>query len=261
MKVIIDTEKRVLCIERDSLKAQTVIDLFSKEALEILSEAWIKVQWNQRHWESLSWMGVQILQLPEDLLRIQEVLFRLKPDLIIETGLYSGGSAIFFASICQLAGSGSIVSIDKSIPERVRETFRTHPLGGRVTLIEGSSTDEGVVRQVREIVRQQKPQATVMVFLDSDHSHDHVLKELQLYGGFVTVDSYIVVADGVMEILYDTPGGRPNWVEDNPVRAALDFVGENPKFVIERPPALFNDHAVIESLTYWRNAWIKRVIA
>ncbi|MFQ5924113.1 MAG: CmcI family methyltransferase [Anaerolineales bacterium] len=261
MKIVIDTEQRTLCVGPDPPRAEKAIDLFSKEALEILSEAWIKVQWNQRHWQSLSWMGVQILQLPEDLLRTQEVLFRLKPDLIIETGVYAGGSAIFFASMCHLLGNGRVISIDISISERTRKTITAHPLGDYVTLIEGSSTDDDVIHQVREIVGQQRREATVIVFLDSDHSRDHVLRELQAYANFVSVGSYIVATDGVMEILYDTPQGRPDWIDDNPARAALEFVATNPKFVIERPPALFNDHAVVESLTYWRHAWITRVTA
>lgn len=260
MKVIIDTEKRTLCVENGTREAKA-IDLFSKDALEILSEAWIKVEWSQRHWQSLSWLGVQILQLPEDLIRMQEVLFRLKPDLIIETGLFAGGSAIFFASMCRLVGNGRVVSIDKSIPEGIRRTVQSHPLGNSVTLIEGSSTDDRVVDDVRKIVDQLAPGATVMVFLDSHHSRDHVLKELQLYSDFVSVESYIVAADGVLEILYDTPEGSSKWINDNPARAALEFVATNPKFVIERPPALFNDHAVVESLSYWPNAWIKRVTA
>jgi cephalosporin hydroxylase len=99
----------------------------------------------------------------------------------------------------------------------------------------------------------------VFVFLDSDHSKEHVLRELNAYAGLVTPGSFIVAADGVMQSLTDTPWGNPEWINDNPAAAAREFVASHPEFIIKRPPALFGEEYVVEELTYWPDAWLYRL--
>lgn len=254
MKVTIDTEKG--CLETAQPNGETVtIPLYSPEGFKLISDIWLKQEWNQLHWQSFSWLGFQIWQLPEDLLRLQEVVLALKPDVIIETGLNRGGSAIFFASMCRLMGKGRVISIDISIPEDVRRSVEQSPFSDLITLIEGDSASSGVASRVKDEISESE---TVFVFLDSDHSRKHVLKELHAYSGLVTPGSYIVATDGVMQSLTDTPYGREEWSEDNPAAAAREFAADNPEFVIERPRALFGEEHVVESMTFWPDAWLKR---
>ncbi len=139
-----------------------------------------------------SWLGVPIIQLPEDVLATQEVIWATKPDVIIETGVARGGSVLFMASILQLIGKGKVIGVDIDIRPHNRDTIEHHPMAKRVHLIEGSSADPGVVAEVR---KQIPSSASVMVVLDSDHSRDHVLAELRSYGPMVTQGCYLVVAD------------------------------------------------------------------
>jgi cephalosporin hydroxylase len=123
-------------------------------------------------------------------------------------------------------------------------------------LIDGDSASSEVLDQVR---RQLGSGEEVFVFLDSDHSKAHVLRELDAYAGLVTPGSYVVAADGVMQNLFDTPWGKPEWVEDNPAAAAREFAALHPEFVIKRPKALFGEEYVVEELTYWPDAWLYRL--
>ena len=177
----------------------------------------------------------------------------LKPDVIVETGVNRGGSAIFFASMCRLLGKGRVVSIDIQIPAEVRQAVEQSPFSDLITLIEGDSASAEVVDQVKNRISKDEK---VLVFLDSDHSKAHVLRELHAYSGMVTPGSYIVATDGVMQSLTDTPYGRKEWVEDNPAAAAREFAASHPEFIIKRPTALFGDQYVVESMTYWPDAWL-----
>jgi len=253
MKITVDTQAQTLQYNSKGKKAS--VPLYSKEALLLLTKVWTKVEWNENHWQSLSWMGVPVWQLPEDMIRLQEVVFQVQPDIIIETGVHQGGSAVFFASLCQLQGKGRVISVDITIPNAVYASIQSHLLGDRITLIEGDSTSDSVLHQVRELVGGAE---TVMVFLDSCHTKEHVFRELQLYHPFVSVGSYIVATDGIMEHLWDTPNGDASWKDNHPAAAAREFVKYTDKFVMERPKALVNDEMVIENLTYWPDAWLRR---
>lgn len=254
MKLNIDTDANYLSAEIQGVSK--VVELYSKEGLRLLSQLWLKVEWNELHWQSISWLGFPIWQLPEDLLRLQEVIFRIQPDIIVETGINQAGSAIFFASLCRLLGKGRVVSIDIQVPEAVRTLVTNSPYSNLITLIEGDSASSGVVTQVRKITRDMQ---TTFFFLDSDHSKAHVTRELNAYAEMVTVGSYIVATDGVMRILSDVPKGLSKWRDDNPASAALEFANVNKNFVIERPKSLFGDDYVIEGYTYWPDAWLKRI--
>ncbi len=147
-------------------------------------------------------MGRPIIQLPEDMVRVQEVIYRLKPDLIVETGVAHGGSLIFYASLFEAMGHGRVVGIDIEIRPHNRAAIEAHQMFKRIELIEGGSTAPEIVSQVRDGI---KPDETVLVLLDSNHTRDHVLEELRLYAPMVTPGSYIVATDGIMA---QVVGGR-----------------------------------------------------
>lgn len=250
MQINIDTD--ALTLETDGKK----IDLYSDDAFRALSDLWVKVGWNQKYSYGFSWLGVPIIQLPEDMIRYQEAVFSLKPDVIIETGVAHGGSAIFSASLCQLIGKGRVIAVDIEIRPHNRERIETHPFAHLITLIEGSSTAPEIVEQVRSVV---KPGDKVLVVLDSDHSYAHVMNELKAYAPMVSEGSWIIATDGVMQSLTEAPRGKPEWDEDNPAKAARDFAAANPQFAIEPPVWPFNESTLSDNITHWPDAWLRRI--
>src|SRR6202041_1198377 len=132
---------------------------------------------------SFTWLGRPIVQLPEDILLIQEAIYQVKPDVIVETGVAHGGSLIFYASLCKTMEKGRVIGIDIEIRPSNRAAVEAHPLSSFITLLEGSSTNPDVVKQVRAAIR---PKEVVLVLLDSCHSKDHVLEELQAYSPLVS---------------------------------------------------------------------------
>src|SRR5207249_2673305 len=141
-----------------------VLPLHSPEALHLLSRCWLDVGWTQKYSYSFTWLGRPILQLPEDMIRVQEVIHRLRPDVIVETGVAHGGSLIFYASLCHALGRGRVLGIDIDIRPPNRAAIESHPLAGYVTLIEGGSTEPAVVARVRERI---DPDDVVLVLLGS----------------------------------------------------------------------------------------------
>lgn len=254
MKLILDTEAKTLTL--DEAGESKVLDLYSKEAFEAISRQWVRVGWNQKYQYTFSWMGRPVIQLPEDMIRMQEVIFQLKPDVIIETGVAHGGSLIFYSSLCKAMGRGRVVGIDIEIRPHNRAAIEAHPLSDRITLIEGSSTAPQVVAQAKSLV---KPGEMVLVILDSNHTYAHVHDELEVYADIVTPGSYIVATDGIMFDLADVPRGVPDWTTDNPTFAARDFVAKHPEFVIEQPAWPFNESALERNITHWPGAWLKRI--
>ncbi|WP_119459805.1 CmcI family methyltransferase [Rhodospirillaceae bacterium SYSU D60014] len=235
---------------------ETVVPLASREAFSIVSEAWLRCGWDNKYVYGFSWMGRPIIQLPEDMIRLQEVLYRLKPDVIIETGVAHGGSLIFYAGLCKAMEHGRIIGIDIEIRPHNRQAIESHELADFITLIEGSSTAPETVRQVKSLVA---PGETAIVILDSNHSKQHVLDELEAYSGLVSVGSYIVACDGIMQLVAGGPRTEPDWSWNNPTQAAADFAARRDDFVIEPPAFPFNEGNVTEMVTYWPGAWLKRV--
>ena len=249
MRVSIDTEGRTLSVDGRKL------DLYSDEGFKLLSDLWVKVGWNQKYSYSFSWLGAPIIQLPEDMIRYQEAVVACKPDVIIETGVAHGGSAIYSASLCKLLGKGRVIAVDIEIKPHNRARIEQHPLADLITLIVGSSTAPGVVAQVKGLI---KPGESVLVVLDSDHSYKHVADELAAYAPMVTAGSYIIATDGVMRDLEDAPRGKPGWGKDNPAQAAIDFAGGHSEFVIEEPAWPFNESTLSGNITHWPMAWLRR---
>ncbi len=254
MKIQIDTEKNVLTIEEKNSSRE--VDLYSREAFEIVSRQWVRVGWNQKYQYSFSWFGRPVIQLPEDMIRMQEAIYRLKPDLIIETGIAHGGSLIFYASLCKAIGSGRVLGVDIEIRSHNRKAIEEHELSSFITMIEGSSIDRKVVEKVKQQAQGCK---TVLVILDSNHTYEHVYGELEAYHEVVTPGSYIVATDGIMRDLHDVPRAGKNWIEDNPARAAQNFAMKHPEFVIEQPAWPFNESELSNNITHWPDAWLRRV--
>jgi len=228
----------------------------SAEAFEAISAAWLRSGWDAKYVYSFTWLGRPIIQLPEDLLRLQEVIFAIKPDVIVETGVAHGGGLIFYASLCKAMQKGRVVGVDIEIRPHNRKAIEEHFLASYISLIEGSSIDANVVKQVRERIA---PGERVLVTLDSAHDKAHVLAELEAYAPFVSVGSYIVAMDGIMELVAGAPRTSPDWTWNNPRQAALAFVAKHPDFEIQEPPFAFNEGAVRSRITYWPGAFVKRV--
>ena len=254
MKVTIDFTAGI--VEVISSSEQRALPIYSADAFKAVSKAWLKIGWVAKYTYGFTWMGRPIIQLPEDLIRIQEVIYRLKPDLIIETGVAPGVSLIFYASLCKAMGAGRVVGIDVEIRPHNRAAIDAHPMRPLITLVEGSSIDAGVISQVRNLVA---PGETVLVILDSNHSKNHVLAELEAYAPLVTSGSYIVATDGIMEMLHDAPRGKPEWEHDNPAAAVDEFAGRHREFAREEPPFPFNEGSIGYRVTHWPRAFLKRV--
>lgn len=182
---------------------------------------------------NFSWLGRPIIQYPQDMIAMQEIIWHVKPDLIIETGIAHGGSLIFYASILELiGGEGEVLGIDIDIREHNKVEIEKHPMYKRIDMIEGSSIDEKIAEQVYDFAKSRK---RVMVFLDSMHTHDHVLKELQLYSPLVTKGSYLVVFDTIIEDMpEDFFPHRPWGKGNNPKTAVEEFLKPNDRFVIDK---------------------------
>lgn len=228
----------------------------SAEAFELISDAWLRCGWDNKYVYSFTWMGRPIIQMPEDLLRIQEVIYAVRPDVLVETGIAHGGSLIFYASLFQAMGRGRIIGIDVEIRPHNREAIEAHELFPRVELVEGSSIDRAIIEQVKAAI---EPGERVLVILDSKHTKDHVLAELRAYAPLVSAGSYIVVQDGCMQWAAGAPRSQPDWAWNNPVEAIREFVAESPAFAIEEPPFAFNEGNVSRRITYWPEGYLKRV--
>lgn len=254
MKLTIDTDTMVATIE--SPEGSTTLPLYSREAFESISKMWLKVGWNQKYTYTFTWLGRPVIQLPEDLIRIQELVYKIRPDVIIETGVAHGGSLIFYASLCELMGKGRVIGIDVEIRPHNKKAIQEHDLAPWITLVEGSSIDPAVISTVKD---QILPGATVLVVLDSCHTREHVLAELNAYGPLVTRGSYLIVADGIMKDLTDVPRGKPQWSEDNPFRAVQDFLASHPEFRSSPPAWAFNESDLSENLTYFPGGYLLKV--
>src|SRR5690606_9668737 len=185
MKITIDTDARLLTYEAP--EGQRKVDLYSDEAFGVISKQWLKVGWNQKYVYSFSWMGRPIIQLPEDMVRMQEVLYRVKPDVVIETGVAHGGSLIFYASLFKAMGKGRVIGVDIEIREHNRKAIEAHEMKPLIELIEGSSVDPDTVARVRSLI---KPGERCLVILDSNHTRAHVKAELDAYFDLVAPGSY-----------------------------------------------------------------------
>ena len=213
--------------------ADNIAGLRADQDVQALSRIWLREITRHKYAYNFTWLGRPLIQLPQDMVAVQELVWRVKPDLIIETGVAHGGSLIYSASLLELiGGAGRVVGVDIDIRAHNRAEIEKHPLAHRIQLIQGSSVDRSVIRQVREAARGCE---RVMVLLDSNHTHKHVLQELRGYSPLVTKGSYLVVFDTLIEdmpgdLIKDRPWGKGN----NPKTAVWEFLKKNRRFVVDK---------------------------
>jgi cephalosporin hydroxylase len=214
-------------------KKENINSFANDKKLREDSLAWLSRVSVNKYSYNFSWMGRPIIQFPQDIVSMQEIIWQVKPQLIIETGIAHGGSLIFYASMLELLGNdGLVLGIDIDIRQHNKLEIEKHPMYKRIKMIEGSSTDPDVIAKVYEIAEEKAP---IIVVLDSMHTHGHVLSELKAYSPLVTKDSYLVVFDTVIEdmplnFFQDRPWGRGN----NPKTAVWDFLKGNDRFEIDK---------------------------
>lgn len=175
------------------------------------------------------WMGRPIIQYPQDMVAMQELIWEIKPELIIETGIAHGGSLVFYASILELIGKGKVIGIDIDIREHNKKEILSHPMCHRITMVEGDSISTQISEQIKNMAEGVSP---IIVLLDSNHTHDHVLAELKLYSPLVTLNSYLVVFDTIIENMPKGMYDRQWDVGNNPHTALCEFLKTNSDFEV-----------------------------
>jgi cephalosporin hydroxylase len=258
-KMNIDLEANTVQIDDEPLAS-----LYSPEGFRAISDLWLSVGWDQKYMYTFSWFGRPIIQIPDDMIRMQEVIYAIKPDVIIETGVAHGGSLIYYATLCKAMDQGRIIGVDLEIRPHNRKAIEEHELSHLVTLIEGDSTATETLREVREKV--VSTDEVVLVILDSAHDYAHVAAELQAYSDHVTIGSYIVVTDGSQALLGETQRAKldypeycETWKTNNPMRATHDFVAENDDFRLVEPEFPFSESDLDFRVTNWPSAFVKRI--
>ena len=229
-------------------KVSNISALSMDKQLTLLSNTWIKKSGCHNYAYNFSWLGRPIIQLPQDISAMQGLIWQVKPDLIIETGIAHGGSLIFSASmlaqldICDAIEAGTnfnpeesqrkVLGIDIDIRAHNRAAIEAHPMSSRIQMLEGSSIAPEIIEQVKTIASEYK---RILVCLDSNHTHEHVLAELEAYAPLTSVDSYCVVFDTIVEDLpadmfLDRPWGPGN----NPKTAVWEYLKSHPEFEVDK---------------------------
>lgn len=220
--------------------------------LQALSRIWCREITPYKYAYNFSWMGRPIIQFPQDMIAMQEIIWLTKPDLVIETGVAHGGSILYYASLLELIGHGEVLGIDIDIRPHNLQAIETHPMGKRVKLMQGSSIAPEMIQKVREYAQEKR----CLVVLDSNHTHEHVLAELLAYADLVCVGGYCVVMDTLVEDMpqrFFENGDRPWKVGDNPKTAVLEYIKTHPEFEIDKQI----DHKLLISVA--PDGYLKRV--
>jgi len=214
-------------LRRRSAAAMAADEQLVKDALDV------KVRAGKYYWiHQTTWFGEPILQPPQDMFAFQEIIFNTRPRFIVEVGVAWGGSLLFYSTLMEVLGGERIIGIDTYIPDDLRERLGSYGrLSDRITLINGSSVDEDTVNQVKSVLGGSRE---VMINLDSNHTHDHVLKELRLYSPLVGKGYYLICSDTVIEYqpkqdYWTRPWGHGN----NPATALREFLRENDRFEVD----------------------------
>jgi cephalosporin hydroxylase len=249
MRIEIDTDAGTLTRDGEQLA------LRSPAGFEELSRLWTTVGWQQKYSYRFTWLGRPIIQLPEDIVRVQEAIHEVRPDLVIETGVAHGGSLVLYASLLRALGGGRVIGIDVEIRPHNLAAIQAHELIDDITLVVGSSTDPETVARVHELAAGAE---RVMVLLDSNHSREHVAGELAAYSDLVTPGSYLIAADGVMRDVADMPRASPEWEHDNPIPAVHAFLADHPEFELVAAPQSFDESESSWDPTYWPEGWLRR---
>ena len=198
---------------------------------QALCKDFVKKSCFNQYTYNFSWMGRPIIQFPQDMIVMQELIWEIQPDLIIETGIAHGGSLVYYASIMELIGKGRIIGVDVEIRDHNLKAMEEHPMFKRIKMIEGSSIDKKIVKKIFKLAERKKK---ILVLLDSSHTHSHVLEELKSYSPLVKKGSYVVVFDTVLEDMPKNSFPNRPWDKgDNPKTAVKEFVKKSNRFKID----------------------------
>jgi cephalosporin hydroxylase len=249
----IDTASKTMSVEEDGRRLN--LDLFSKESFDRIAELWVGIGWVRKYSYGFSWLGRPIIQLPDDMVRIQEAIFATRPDTIIETGVAHGGSLIYYASLFEALGHGRVIGIDVEIRPANRAAIEAHPMFRRISLVEGNSIAQTTVDRVKALL---KPGETVMVILDSNHSKAHVAGELDAYADLVTNGHFLLVQDGVMQQVAGMPRTQGDWSWNNPISAVSEFLAKRPDFERAPLPRPFDESQSTPECTHHAQGWLRR---
>ncbi|MFC4762375.1 cephalosporin hydroxylase family protein [Dyella koreensis] len=227
--------------------AENIAGLKQDTDVQALSRIWLREITRHKYAYNFTWLGRPLIQFPQDMAAIQELVWRIKPDLIIETGIAHGGSLIMSASLlamldyCDAVSAGTVIDprtvqrrvlgIDIDIRSHNRAAIESHPMAHRIDMIEGSSIAADVIAKVHEMARNY---SRVLVLLDSNHTHEHVLAELEAYAPLASKGSYCVVFDTLIENMpAEMFNNRPWGKGDNPRTATTDFLANHPEFEVD----------------------------
>jgi len=209
-----------------------IIEMAKSNSFKKLTKSWFESSVKFEYSYHFTWLGRPIIQYPQDIMALQEIIWKVKPDLIIETGIARGGSLMLSASILQLLGKGKVLGIDIKIRPENKKKIQQHFLWKRISMIEGSSIDKKTIDKVYKFAKGKK---RVMVVLDSNHTHEHVLNELKAYSPLVSKNSYLVVFDTIIEDLPKKIESKQPWSKgNNPKTALLEFLKHNKQFKIDK---------------------------
>ncbi len=214
-------------------RQKEICHLGQDTTLHQLTSEWFNQATRHRYSYHFDWLGLPIIQYPQDIIAIQEIIWKTKPNIIIETGIARGGSLIFNASMLHLLNNkGRVIGIDIDIRAHNREAIEKHPLSERIHLIQGSSIESDTLLQIKHLIQ---PTDKVMVILDSNHTYEHVLTELMLYSPLVTQSCYLIVLDTVIKMMDDSHFVDRPWDNrhNNPHTAVDTFLQKNNRFIID----------------------------
>lgn len=223
-----------------------------------ISRDWLRAGWDARYPYTFSWAGLPVFQIGDDLVRLQELIWRENPAVIIETGVGEGGGQAFLATTCAMRQHGRVIGIEQDLQRNSRPQLSRHPLIQKYcTLVEGDSADPAVFAKVKATL---SPQETVLVILDSCHTRAHVRAELDLWSTVIRPGGWIVVCDTSFAILADLPNGRQQWAEDNPLAAIADFLADYPDFQQVMPVWPFNQSSLAagDAPSHLAGGWLQR---
>jgi len=227
---------------------EQIFDVYDEKGFQMLSRLWARSALHFAINKKVQWLGIQTQQLPTDLLMIQELIWKIKPKIIIESGTARGGTAVFFASILELLECGKVLSIDTAACQ-----IQASPVNHRITLIRGDSNNQKTLQSVKSMISSSDE---VMAVFDSDHHYSHVRQELENYASLISPGSYMIACDAIFESAYDSPRLKKhfknwNFMDDNPARAIRDFLKSHPEFEID---PYYNRLGI----TFWQNGFLRK---
>ena len=218
-------------------------DVYSKEGCDLVNTIALKQGAEFKAMYKPTWLGVRVIQFPNDLVALQQLVWNVKPTKIIECGVAHGGQLVFLASILQNINEpkSRVIGVDVEIRQHNREIIEAHSLSNFITLIEGSSIEDSTFDKVRSCI---SPEDRVLVVLDSNHTYGHVKEEIRIYNKLVSAGSYLVVMDAALGYVGDIPRGEEYWFDDNPIDAIEEFLADNKEYILE---PIFDEYGVTSS--------------